>query len=183
MMTDRRLRCIDPERADAGLIDDFRGAEDLSRLGTPWRLITDQVMGGVSQGQLVRAPHDGRSALGLTGELSLENNGGFVQANLALAPAGLFDAGAYSGVRLLVQGDDQTYGLHLKSADTDLPWQSYRAGFSAPPAWQELRFPFTAFVPYRVAVPLARSRLLRLGVVAIGRVTRFELWIAEIGFY
>jgi len=173
----------DPERTDAGLIDDFRGAGNPSRLGTPWRLITDQVMSGVSRGQLVRAPRDGRSAIGLTGELSLENNGGFVQANLALAPAGLFDASAYSGVRILVQGDDQTYGLHLKSADTDLPWQSYRAGFSAPLAWQELRFPFTAFVPYRVAAPLARSRLLRLGVVAIGRVTRFELWIAEIGFY
>jgi len=168
---------------DAGLIDDFRGAGTLSRLGTPWRLITDQVMGGVSQGQLTRTDVHGRSALRLSGDLRLENNGGFVQANLALSTSGPFDASTFSGVRLLVRGDDQAYGLHLKSAETELPWQSYRAGFVALPVWEVLSFPFTAFIPYRIAVPLATSRLLRLGVVAIGRATRFEICIAEIGFY
>lgn len=35
-------------RPDLGLINDFGRADGRSRLGTHWRLITDQVMGGVS---------------------------------------------------------------------------------------------------------------------------------------
>jgi hypothetical protein len=169
--------------AEPGLIDDFAGPTGVSRLGTPWRLVTDQVMGGVSQGRMALTLVDGRPVLCLRGDVSLENNGGFVQVNLELAPAGLFDASAYSGVRVVVRGNGESYGLHLKSADCVRPWQSYRAEFDATPDWRELRLPFAGMLPHRLAEPLDTTRLTRLGIVAIGRVMSAEVCIARIGFF
>jgi hypothetical protein len=168
--------------AEPGLIDDFTDPAGVSRLGTPWRLVTDQVMGGVSQGRMALMRVDGRPALCLRGDVSLENNGGFVQVNLDLAPVGYFDASGFMGVRLVVRGNGDTYGLHLKSADCIRPWQSYRAEFMAGPDWQEVELPFARFTPHRLTEPLDLSRLMRLGIVAIGRTMHAEVCMARIGF-
>jgi hypothetical protein len=170
------------------LIDDFVNP-DASRLGSAWRLTTDRVMGGVSQATLTRSLIEERHALCLQGRVSLENNGGFVQMNLDLNPdrmtpdTGLFDASAFTGIRLIVRGDGARYNLHLKTTATTLPWQSYRTSFATQPSWQEVRLPFSAFVPHRLVPTLDRSRLKRLGIVAIGEARTAEICLAEIGFY
>jgi hypothetical protein len=169
--------------ADTLLIDDFAAAGGPSRLGTPWRLVTDGVMGGVSAGGLSLAQIDGRRALCLRGEVRLENNGGFVQAALDLAPEGDLDASAYTGIRLLVRGNGEPYNLHLKTADLRLPWQSYRSSFPTGPEWREIRLPFGGFEPHRIGVPLDTGRLRSLGLVAIGRAFTAEVCVAEIGLY
>lgn len=169
---------------DSGLIDDFRQDQGTSRLGTVWRLTTDQVMGGVSEAQMTRAVIGGRPALCLTGTVSLENNGGFVQLNLDLSPdRGLLDASTFDGVRLIVRGDGANYNLHLKTDATRRPWQSYRAPFTAGSDWQEVRLPFSAFEPHRLVPTLDPARLKRLGIVAIGRAMTADVCVAEIGFY
>jgi hypothetical protein len=106
------------------VIDDFNDPGGLSRLGTPWRLVTDQVMGGVSAGRLAFEERDGRRCLCLYGDVSLENNGGFIQASLDLASERTLDARAHAGIRLVVLGNGETYNLHLKTADIARPWQS-----------------------------------------------------------
>lgn len=169
--------------ADTLLIDDFAVVGGPSRLGTPWRLVTDGVMGGVSAGGLSLAQIDGRRALCLRGEVRLENNGGFVQAALDLAPEGDLDASAYSGIRLLVRGNGEAYNLHLKTADLRLPWQSYRSSFQTDPEWREIQLPFVGFEPHRIGVPLDTTHLRSLGLVAIGRAFAAELCVAEIGLY
>ncbi len=147
--------------ADSLLIDDFAVADRPSRLGTPWRLVT----------------------LCLRGEVRLENNGGFVQAALDLAPRGDLDASAYTGIRLLVRGNGEPYNLHLKTADLRLPWQSYRSRFPTGPEWREIRLPFGDFEPHRTGVPLDTRQLHGLGLVAIGRAFAAELCVSEIGLY
>ncbi len=169
--------------ADTLLIDDFGTAGGPSRLGTPWRLVTDGVMGGVSAGALSRAEIDGRSALCLQGEVSLENNGGFVQAALDLAPEGYLDASTYTGIRLVVRGNGESYNLHLKTADVRLPWQSYRSIVPTGPRWREIRLPFGGFEPHRISVPLDTAGLRSLGLVAIGRAFAADFCVAEIGLY
>jgi hypothetical protein len=154
-----------------------------SRLGTPWRLVTDGVMGGLSAGGLSFGQIDGRRALCLRGEVRLENNGGFVQAALDLAPRGDLDASAYTGIRLLVRGNGEPYNLHLKTADLRLPWQSYRSRFPTGPEWREIRLPFGDFEPHRTGVPLDTRQLHGLGLVAIGRAFAAELCVSEIGLY
>jgi Complex I intermediate-associated protein 30 (CIA30) len=42
-------------------------------------LFTDRVMGGVSNGTMVRETVAGRPAIRMRGDVSLENNGGFVR--------------------------------------------------------------------------------------------------------
>jgi hypothetical protein len=175
------------------LIDDFLSGDGISRLGTPWRLATDQVMGGVSRARMDLETIEGRAALCLRGEVSLANNGGFVQVNLGLSregsspkrsgPAGTLDATGYTGVRLLVRGNGEVYKVHLKTPDCVRPWQSYRADLLADGAWREVRLPFEDFEPHRLDAPLDTKRLARIGIVAIGRAMEAEVCVGEIGLY
>jgi len=165
------------------ILDDFRSDDLRAVTGTNWRVMTDTVMGGVSSGRIEPAVVEGRPCLRLSGEVSLENNGGFVQASLDLAPSGALDARGYHGVELEVYGNDERYNLHLRTADTRIVWQSYRAGFHAGPQWQTLRLPFAEFRPYRLSEPLDLQTLRRIGVVAIGRAMRADLCVARVSLY
>ena len=166
------------------LIDDFTDKNLVSKLGTPWRGVSDQVMGGISEAVVAHAVIDDRPCLRLTGDVRLENKGGFIQAALDLAPSGTsLDGSAYSGVRLLVRGNGERYSVHLRTPDNLRPWQSYRAHFVAGPDWQTVDLPFTAFAPYRLETPLDVTRLRRIGLVAIGRAFFADLAVAELGFY
>lgn len=165
------------------MIDDHASGTTRASHGTSWRLVTDMVMGGVSRGSLVPTEVAGRPCLRLTGNVSLENNGGFVQASLDLDQGGDFDASAYAGIELDVHGNGQSYNLHLRTADTRIVWQSYRASFIAAPAWTTLRLPFSEFVPYRTNAALNLARLRRLGVVAIGREMQADLCIGKFALY
>lgn len=173
-------------RAYAGgmLIDDFSSETLISRQGTQWRGVSDQVMGGVSKASVFRDTIDGRSCLRLTGDVHLENNGGFIQAALDLARSdSTFDASDYTGVRLVVHGNGERYSGHLRTPDNVRPWQSYRAHFTATPDWKVIDLPFAEFMPHRLNTPLDIKRLRRLGLVAIGRAFHADLAVSELSFY
>ena len=61
------------------IIDDLSRNFPIASIGTSWQLFTDRVMGGASNGTLVRDTVAGRAAIRIRGNVSLENNGGFVQ--------------------------------------------------------------------------------------------------------
>lgn len=151
--------------------------------GATWRVVTDTVMGGVSDGRLRAVEIDGRACLRLSGEVSLLNNGGFVQAALDLDAGGPLDARDYAGVEIDVFGNGEVYNLHLRTSDTRIVWQSYRAGFTTEPHWQTLRLPFAAFEPHRIDNPLDTARLRRIGLVAIGRDMRADVCLARLSLY
>jgi hypothetical protein len=167
------------------LIVDDRSTGDLSTpLGTRWELLTDGVMGGVSQGRLAPDMADGRACLRLSGDVSLENNGGFVQMAVDLRPGGgPLDVRAFVGVALTVSGNGETYGLHLRTTDLSRPWQSYRQGFRAGPDWAILHLPFAGFAPHRTEAALNLAGLRRIGLVAIGRPFQADLALADLRFY
>jgi hypothetical protein len=165
------------------ILDDRSRAGPDTPLGTAWRLVSDRVMGGVSSGRLVPDSVDGRPCLHLTGEVSLDNNGGFLQASLDLSETGYLDASAYSGIELEVLGNGEDYNLHLRTGDTTLVWQSYRATFPTAPTWRTLRLPFAGFSPYRIDRALDLAHLRRLGIVAIGRPMQADVFIARLNLY
>jgi hypothetical protein len=72
----------------AMVIDDFTDDGLVSELGTRWRGVSDQVIGGISKAKVSHSVIDGRPSLCMTGDVRLENDGGFIQAALDLAPAG-----------------------------------------------------------------------------------------------
>jgi hypothetical protein len=166
------------------IIDDRASGDARSTLGTSWRVVTDNVMGGLSSAGLAFTRLADRPCLRLTGTVSLENNGGFVQASLDLAAdGGSFDASPYAGIELDVYGNNASYNLHLRTADTWIVWQSYRAAFNAVPGWRTLRLPFDRFEPYRISAPLDVRQLKRIGLVAIGREMQADLCLGRIAFY
>jgi hypothetical protein len=148
-----------------------------------WRLVTDNVMGGVSAGRLSVAEIDGRGCLRLHGKVSTENSGGFIQAALDLDTAQLRNASAYDGVVIDVYGNGESYNLHLRQDGLWLPWQAFRATFTASRQWQTHYLPFTEFQPHATRAVLKPDRLRRMGLVAIGRAFAADVCLGRIGYY
>ena len=166
------------------LIHDFSNRSLISELETTWRAVSDRVMGGVSRPEIALDEIDGHACLRLTGDVRLENDGGFIQASLDLTSAdGTLDASTYRGIRLVVHGNDERYSVHLRTPDNVRPWQSYRAHFIAEAEWQTVDLPFSAFAPHRLKTALDVTRLRRLGLVAIGHAFSADLAIAKIELY
>ena len=147
-----------------------------------YRFFTDQVMGGVSTGEARVTGADGARHLRLTGTVSTENRGGFIQARVDLdAP---FPAKA-RGVVIRVRGNGQRYFVHLRTRGTVLPWQYYQAGFETTGEWRTVRLPFEEF--------MASGALLRdtprpetvtsLAAVAYGRDHAADLSFQWLGLY
>jgi len=101
-----------------------------------WEFISDTVMGGVSLGQISIEEIAGRRATRLKGDVSLDNNGGFVQMAFSINDDGsTFDASSFNAIELGVFGNNETYDLRLRTTDLTRPWQSYRVSFEVLPAW------------------------------------------------
>jgi hypothetical protein len=154
-------------QSGAMLIDDFTDDGLVSKLGTRWRGVSDQVMGGISEATVSHGVIDGRPSLRMTGDVRLENDGGFIQAALDL----------------VVRGNGEKYSVHLRTPDNVRPWQSYRAYFTAGSDWKTMDLPFETFVPYRLETSLDTTRLRRIGLVAIGRAFYADLAVSELAFY
>jgi hypothetical protein len=158
-------------------------AADIDDRGSPapaaWRFFTDGVMGGVSRGGMTAETAAGRPALCLRGEVRLDNNGGFIQMALELPAPPL---GPWRGIELDVLGNGRRYGVHLRTADMTLPWQAWRASFTAPPVWHTVQLPFTAFTPYRHRGTLEAAAVRRIGVVALGEAMTAEVCVARVAW-
>lgn len=172
-----------PMPVTSPIIDDLSREPPKATIGTDWRLFTDRVMGGVSDGTMIREPVAGRPAVRMRGEVSLENNGGFVQMSLDLSADGkAMDCSGWRGIEIDVFGNGEDYSVHLRTEDLSRPWQSYRQGFKADPEWRTVQLPFDKFAPYRTDVPLNTRRLRRIGMVAIGRAFSADLSVGGLRF-
>jgi hypothetical protein len=159
---------------DRALIDDRSAA-----CPALWRFFTDAVMGGVSTGRMSEEPVAGRAALCLLGSVSTENRGGFIQMALDVpAPTG----GPWRGIELDVLGNGLSYGLHLRTSDMILPWQSWRARFATTPSWQTVQLPFERFEPYRTSGRLAPAAIRRLGILALGEPMEARVCVARLAW-
>lgn len=143
-----------------------------------WELVSDRVMGGVSDGALSLERVAGRPALRLRGRVRLENDGGFLQMARNVAPAEGWD-----GVLAVIRGRGDGYNLHLRTADLDRPWQSFRADLDATETWQSRRIAFADLVPHRTEAGFDPARLRRLGLVAIGRAFAADLALVRLSLW
>jgi hypothetical protein len=149
---------------------------------TGWTYVSDQVMGGVSEGRARIETRDGQPVLHLTGQVSTANRGGFIQARVTLdspPPA------TSKGVTLRVRGNGEGYFIHLRTSGTVLPWQYYQAPFPTTSDWVDLRIPFNAFkASGNLLRDAIRPESIRsLGIVAYGRDHSADLQVMWAGFY
>jgi uncharacterized surface protein with fasciclin (FAS1) repeats len=106
-----------------------------------WQTVLDGVMGGLSTGR-IEAGNGG--TMKFSGELSLENNGGFSQVRTSV-PEGLL-AGA-RGILLRVKGDGRTYQCDLRSSQLRLMAGAYQRTFpTVAGEWTEIELPLGDFV-------------------------------------
>ena len=161
------------------MIDNF-DADSMVR----WSYVSDQVMGGVSEGsaKMVTDRDNGDSYAHMVGSVSTANNGGFIQLRTSLS-AGV-DKNA-AGVYIKARGNGQKYYIHLRTRGTMLPWQYYQGTFDVSEQWQVIRLPLDAFKASgswirKSALP---KSIRSIGIVAYGRDHQADIQISEIGFY
>ncbi|MGC1496069.1 MAG: CIA30 family protein [Sulfitobacter sp.] len=158
--------------------------DDALDLTPKWEFVADTVMGGVSEGAVAEVKLAGRDATRLTGQVSLENNGGFVQMAFDLMPGGgAFDASDFSGLEIEVYGNDEIYDLRLRTTALTRPWQSFRTAFNAPAKWTIIRVPFGKIAPNKTDATFDAADLRRIGILAYGREMRADIAVAAIRFY
>ncbi len=105
-----------------------------------WAIVNDDVMGGISQAGLALSDE---GTMLFTGNVSLENNGGFASIRSVRTTYGITDE---QGVRLTVRGDGKIYRLRLYA--TSDPRIAYEAPFQTMAGeWQVIDLPFADFEP------------------------------------
>ena len=163
--------------ADQFFVDDFSGD-----VASRWEFIADRVMGGVSYGEVRFGRDLGGHVMTLSGTVSTDNNGGFIQTRRELS---IDNSEDYEGITLSVIGNGEQYFLHLRSFWTMLPWQYYQAGFETGNDWQEVSIPFTAFAPSSVVLPkkISPTSVQSLGIVAFGHDHEADISVREIRLY
>lgn len=121
---------------------------DFDGNGPSWYTVNDVVMGGVSTSSANIDPETER--LSFSGNLSLENNGGFASIR---SQEGTYDLSAYYGIALRVRGDGKIYRFRIRTEETG-PEIAYTALFKTKnDSWQEIYIPFSEMVPiYRGVV-------------------------------
>jgi hypothetical protein len=120
----------------------------------------------------------------LTGNVSLENNGGFIQVALELDNRNRsFNADGYRGIRLWVKGNGKDYYVHLRSRETRLPWQYYSAAFETSAEWTKVELSFDDFKGQNLSAELNTRSLSRMAIVAAKRAFQAEVFVGRIEFY
>lgn len=153
-------------------------------LSPQWEYVSDQVMGGVSSGALSIDGPEAAQIAHLTGRVSLENNGGFVQMAFDVGPGGAaLDASEWRGIALDLRGNGQAYDVRLRTTQLTRPWQSFRTQITAPKNWETLELPFDRFIPHRTDATFDASMLRRVGILAIGRVFDVDVCVAKVRLY
>ena len=159
-------------------------ATETHELVPVWQFVADTVMGGRSTGGLKLETYKGRTATVLRGEVSLENNGGFVQIAADLNADGrIYDASAWDGFELTVYGNAAVYDFRLRTDALSRPWQSFRTEFVAPVEWQTVRLPFADLIPHKTEARFEAKRLRRIGILAIGREMQAEIAVGAVHLY
>ena len=159
------------------ILDDFVSSENLR-----WRFLTDQVMGGVSTGTFKIISDSESSFLQMKGNVSTENNGGFIQVRTSVIKS---EAEKSKGVVLTLRGNSQAYFIHIRTNWTMLPWQYYQAKVFAPDIWNTVRIPFSNFKSSSSVLPgkFGARNIRSIGIVAYGRDHEALIDISEIGLY
>lgn len=133
-----------------------------------WAFVTDGVMGGVSRGQaeLVKTEHG--PAVRLSGRVSTENNGGFIQVRRR------FETGLLANAReitVTARGNGEEYWVFLRPQGLARRWYSYRHAFTVTDDWADYTLPLNGFEPSHAGMaPTFRpADVYSLGLVAYGK--------------
>ncbi|MDC8004148.1 CIA30 family protein [Aureisphaera galaxeae] len=122
-------------QSNSMMLFDFKQDQAL----TNWRVVDDVVMGGRSDGKLYISK-EGHGIF--TGEVSLENNGGFSSARYRFET---INTQELSKVALRVKGDGKSYQFRVKRSRSD--YYSYIGYFKTSGSWETIEIPLATLYP------------------------------------
>ena len=146
-----------------------------------WRYIADDVMGGISSGKVEFINIDGNSNILLTGNVSTENNGGFIQIRKELKDINLSNA---ESIRIVARGNNEKYYIFLRTSGTILPWQYYSHEFDVMTEYDEFIMQIKDFKKSGMLLSnqIDPKKITSIGIVAYGRDHYAELYVKELEF-
>jgi len=161
-----------------------------------WNFVTDQVMGGLSEGA-ASVEKDGEKVFTrLVGNVRTDNNGGFIQLRSSTS---LFDKPLMfkallnsqknekklQGVRLNVRGNGETYHIFIQtSIFYRLPFRFYISTFKTMPYWQTVDIPFNQFkIEGKKYSAFDAKDIKTFAIIAYGRDFKSDVSVSQIDFY
>ena len=149
-----------------------------------WEYVADRVMGGVSNGRMYHEIYNGHMASVLRGNVSLDNNGGFIQIAFDLRSDGAgFDASGWDGIAFETCGNNERYDVRFRTEKLTCPWQSFRTDFVAKSQWRSHKVPFETLEAHKTDACFDPAHLRRIGILAIGREFQADVAIAGMRLY
>ena len=146
-----------------------------------WKFISDQVMGGVSSGEVSYSKLNNQNQAYISGNVSTKNNGGFIQIRRSLTDVNLKNT---QSIKINASGNNQEYFLHLRTKGTLLPWQYYQLGFKVQKKIQTYNLPIVDFKrsSFLISKNIIPEKITSIGIVAFGRDHEADLNIKSIEF-
>ena len=156
------------------LKDDFTNENE-------WTYIADNVMGGISDGGVEFNLVDSNVYALLSGNVSTENNGGFIQIRRELKNIDLSKA---KSIRVYARGNNEKYYIFLRTTGTILPWQYYSHEFTVNEEYSEFIMPIKDFKKSGtlLAKQVNPKKITSVAIVAYGRDHVAEIYVKELEF-
>ena len=156
--------------------------DSLGNTNKDWEFISDNIMGGVSSGKLRFISEGDYTFARLTGKVSLENNGGFIQFRKKVRD---INNDFINGIRINARGNKKKYFVHIRTTGTILPWQYYQAQFTVDEKWQIIKILYSAFE--RSGIMLSKvidpNNITSIAIVAYGYEHIVKVDVKSISFY
>ena len=132
-----------------------------------WEFVSDKVMGGISEGKLEILKDKKNNFLRLSGFVSTENNGGFIQIKSNFD----IDEENFNGIRIKARGLPSEYFIHIRTSFLLLPWQYYSGKFVVSEVWEDHEILFEDFEKSNFYQPslFSSSDIKSIGFVAFGK--------------
>jgi hypothetical protein len=149
-----------------------------------WQYISDQTMGGISNGQAILDKDGDMLFARLTGNVSTANNGGFIQIRTTFSFVDLINSDKnLRGVRINTKGNGETYHIFIRTSE-DISYRDfYSAMFTANNNWEIVDLPFAKFKHRYSNKSLDGNDIRTFGIVAYGRNFFSDVSVSEISFY
>jgi len=156
------------------LKDDFTNENE-------WTYIADNVMGGISDGGVEFNLVDSNVYALLSGHVSTENNGGFIQIRRELKNIDLSKA---KSIRVYARGNNEKYYIFLRTTGTILPWQYYSHEFTVNEEYNEFIMQIQDFKKSGtlLAKQINPKKITSVAIVAYGRDHVAEIYVKELEF-
>ena len=156
-------------------------AENLIESGK-WIYFADNVMGGISEGKSEYVAVLSGKAIRLYGNVSTENNGGFIQIRM---PYSIGRLAGYEGIKIKMKGNGEEYYLHIRNKSSRLPWQYYQANFRSDTVWKEVKIPFEQFKKSSNFMKSAfdQKTIKTIAIVAYGKDYIADITVSELELY